>query len=138
MSKDDKDFLHEVQAKYKFVLTQADTAILMLWVMDSKGLSHLLRLGVPHPIRWPVWKTFLLTNNPQFVKPVLFENMMQQESEHQVCIEKDVLRTLMSHHFFRDTSQGYGQAQLMRVLTAVANYVPQLGYCQGMNFIVGI
>jgi hypothetical protein len=55
--------------------------------------------------------------------------MITQDCEHFACIEKDVMRTLISHHFFIENPQNYGQQQLMRVLIAIANYVPKLGYC---------
>ena len=49
-------------------------------------------------------------------------------------IQKDLDRTLPSLSFFREKA-GPGQAQLERLLTAVALYYKKLGYVQGMNFL---
>ena len=50
-------------------------------------------------------------------------------------IEKDLDRTFPTHVLFR--SRGIGCAMLRSVLHAYASFDPDVGYCQGMNFIVG-
>jgi hypothetical protein len=52
----------------------------------------------------------------------------------------DIQRTLISHKFFQKActqSGGFGQFQLLRVLQGIITTYPNLGYCQGMNFIAG-
>jgi len=87
---------------------------------------------------------------------------MTPSAEHAERIRRDLNRTLPYHPFFQ-TNTGYlaissllfdslsfdhmsffiyilcgRQEMLRRVLTAYANMVPEIGYCQGMNFIVGV
>ena len=48
-------------------------------------------------------------------------------------IERDITRTFYTEKF----SKGNGNQQLKNILTAMAFIRPEIGYCQGMNFIVG-
>ena len=49
-------------------------------------------------------------------------------------MEKDLKRTNTSERLQNEE----GQEELRRVLLAVAFCVPDVGYCQGMNFIAGV
>ena len=51
-------------------------------------------------------------------------------------IEKDLNRTFPHHIFFKDVD-GFGQANMRKVLRAYVGYDPDLGYCQGMGFVTG-
>ncbi len=48
-------------------------------------------------------------------------------------IERDITRTFYTEKF----AKGNGNEQLKNILTAMAFIRPEIGYCQGMNFIVG-
>ena len=50
-------------------------------------------------------------------------------------IVRDVVRTFPGHPFFRSGMPG--ERMLGRILQAVAAAYPGIGYCQGMNFVVG-
>ena len=50
-------------------------------------------------------------------------------------IRRDINRTFPSLKFFKEVQ---GQQQLFNVLKAYALYNPEVGYCQGMGFIVGM
>ena len=50
-------------------------------------------------------------------------------------IEKDILRTFPGHNFF--TSEG-GKSSVRNILLAYSIRNPKVGYCQSMNFIVGL
>ena len=50
-------------------------------------------------------------------------------------IEKDIHRTFPGHCFF---SSEKGQSAVRNVLLAYSIRNPSLGYCQSMNFIVGL
>ncbi|OQR87529.1 hypothetical protein ACHHYP_08558 [Achlya hypogyna] len=50
-------------------------------------------------------------------------------------IEKDVGRTYPEHAYFQGDR---GKGELTNVLAAFAEHRPEIGYCQSMNFIVGI
>ena len=51
-------------------------------------------------------------------------------------IMRDVRRTFPSHPFFREGARG--NIMLGRVLRAFSTARPDIGYCQGMNFVVGV
>ena len=51
-------------------------------------------------------------------------------------IERDLHRTYPEQKIFQDKG-GIGQQALNNILCAYANYDPEVGYCQGMGFIVG-
>ena len=51
-------------------------------------------------------------------------------------IERDLPRTFPEQKTFQDRD-GKGQQILSNILCAYANYDPEVGYCQGMGFIVG-
>jgi hypothetical protein len=46
----------------------------------------------------------------------------------------DIGRTHPSEPLFR---RGAGRKMLARILKAIASMFPEVGYCQGMNFVVG-
>lgn len=50
-------------------------------------------------------------------------------------IDKDIHRTFPSLRRFAGPA---GQDSLRRVLQAYAAYDPEVGYCQGMNFVAGL
>ena len=53
-------------------------------------------------------------------------------------IEKDVDRTFPEHVYFDKDYYGYiGQFSLSRVLCRFSANNPEIGYCQGVNFIAG-
>lgn len=52
-------------------------------------------------------------------------------------ILRDVVRTYQSHPLFV-VENGLGRGILTRVLLVFARSVPEVGYCQGMNFVVGV
>ena len=54
---------------------------------------------------------------------------------YSALIEKDIYRTFPTHCLFR--SRGVGCAMLRSVLRVYACFDPEVGYCQGMNFIAG-
>ncbi|KAL3083746.1 hypothetical protein niasHS_008236 [Heterodera schachtii] len=54
---------------------------------------------------------------------------------HHVQIERDLLRTLPAHFCF-GRPRSVGIAPLRRVLRALAFLFPEIGYCQGMAFVV--
>ena len=50
-------------------------------------------------------------------------------------IEVDLHRTLPEKKLFQE-KDGLGQQALSNILCAYANYDPEVGYCQGMGYIV--
>lgn len=58
-----------------------------------------------------------------------------QESSCESVILRDINRTFPAHDFFKETG-GLGQDSLYRISKAYAVYDEEVGYCQGLSFLV--
>ena len=91
--------------------------------------------GPPMKYRWSLWKNRL--DLDQYYIADLFEKMRFLTTSYENDIKKDIHRTFPDEEYFSSELFNYiGQEQLFRVLKAIAIYFPNVGYCQGMNFIV--
>ncbi|KAL4502978.1 hypothetical protein ABPG72_014207 [Tetrahymena utriculariae] len=124
--------------------------IQMFQNVKHKDLQKCIKKGPPIKYRWNSWKSHLMRiGNPniQFSEMCqLYQQYNQQESKEEVQIEKDINRTFPSQPYFATKCQQYnmrdndtiiGFKPLKRVLVSISNMYPHLGYCQGMNFILG-
>jgi hypothetical protein len=73
-----------------------------------------------------------LYNNVLFLAKDLIERDKKFKDIHQQ-INKDINRTFYTDKF----KEGNGKEMLDNILTVVSFIRPEIGYCQGMNFIVG-
>lgn len=115
-----------------------------LWKsMQQRGLQKFMqqrpgdflrraRKGVPPEYRAEVWKTALTAE--AHAKPGLYQELQTADNEFLHLIKIDIPRTFPEDPSF-DAEQ---QKCLFRILKAYANLCPDVGYCQGMNFIVGL
>jgi hypothetical protein len=71
------------------------------------------------------------------VYQTLLEQSNAGASGYRSKIKKDCPRTFPTHPYFKNKNL-HGQAALSRVLNAYSVQDPEIGYCQGMNFIVGV
>ncbi|CAG9333150.1 unnamed protein product [Blepharisma stoltei] len=101
-------------------------------------LRNSLISGIPEELRGDIWA--FLTRASQLLQQFsngvysrLIENIDPSVSN---IIQKDLHRTFPEHLLFREKG-GIGQQKLCNILYAYANYDPDIGYCQGMGFIVG-
>jgi hypothetical protein len=97
-----------------------------------------LQQGIPPPLRTIIWKKlFLFSSNaiPQLSK-ILFTNFQHSYNEDiSKQISKDLSRTFPLVDFFKlDTTI----SNLSTILNVYANYDAELGYCQGLLFLVGV
>jgi hypothetical protein len=94
--------------------------------------------GIPSDLRGQIW--LLLTRSSHFshqFSPSVYKKLLENQVEEvQKQIVRDVHRTLPEHKMFQEP-EGIGQQVLLNILSAYANYDPEVGYCQGMGFIVG-
>lgn len=97
-----------------------------------------LRQGIPNQIRAIVWqKLFLLNTNkiPQ-ASILVFQNFQHSyNSEISEQISKDLNRTFPTVDFFKTEET---ITNLSTILNVYANYDAELGYCQGLLFLVGV
>jgi len=91
------------------------------------------RKGVPDRFRWQAWRA--LTGWSSLYKPGVYERLLQRQPERKVedAVQKDLDRTFPKLEEFNDEKK----QQLGAMLGAYACLIPQVGYCQGMNFIGG-
>lgn len=82
-------------------------------------------------LRWDVWKACLQCNKRRIEG--LYTKLSQAENNWTSLIGIDVPRTYAHSLRIPDTTL----ESLGRILNAYANLNPEVGYCQGMNFLVG-
>ena len=101
-------------------------------------LSRLVRqFGIPMSLRPKIWSELCgaksLRNPTEYYTLLHDESLVNAEAESQ--IELDLYRTMPYNVFFKDN--GPGLDKLQNVLIAFSRKYPHVGYCQGMNFLVG-
>jgi hypothetical protein len=75
------------------------------------------------------------TNNVPTLEE-LYAELLKQSSPYEKMIIRDLARTFPKHEFFKSAT-GVGQESLFNVMKAYSLYDPEVGYCQGLSFIVG-
>lgn len=97
-----------------------------------------LQQGIPNQLRRLVWSSLLLLGAPSIPQTTLwvfdsFQHSYSAEISKQ--ISKDLHRTFPTISFF---TQPAVMADLEIILNVYANYDAELGYCQGLLFLVGV
>ena len=83
-----------------------------------------------------MWKNYI---NLNVISSFDYEHIQLDKKITENVIIKDIDRTFPEHNYFNKEKFGYyGQFSLMRVLGKFATAYPEISYCQGMNFIVGL
>lgn len=96
---------------------------------DVPLLRKLIRLwGIPPAMRADAWS--ILAGAFEVMVPGLYDELHKKPNTHIRQINVDIPRT-----FGKWATEDKRNA-LRRVLVAYSNYRPEVGYCQGMNYIV--
>ncbi|KAJ2751798.1 hypothetical protein GGI19_004252 [Coemansia pectinata] len=111
-------------------------------ISDLDGLSrraplHLsakIRAGIPAAIRGVVWQT--LTQARSTYLQTVYTQLVKEYSPHERIIKRDLTRTFPKIPVFKSEG-GSGQQRLFRILKAYSLYDAEVGYCQGLGFIIG-
>lgn len=93
-----------------------------------------VRRGIPPQFRWQVWKEVVHMHGHQHPIRQDYRLLSTQHNPFTEMIEIDISRTFPELQCFGQDQQ----QQLWRVLNAYASHNPELGYCQGMNFVAGL
>lgn len=101
---------------------------------EPKKLTRKLHLGIPTAIRGMVWQLMCKGKDPAL--EMTFTNLLTRTSTHEKLIQRDLARTFPKHEYFQE-DDGSGQEALFNVVKAYSLYDPEVGYCQGISFIVG-
>lgn len=96
--------------------------------------SNKIKAGVPPPLRGVVWVSMAGARDRELADD--FERLSQEPSPYGELIGKDVGRSFPGVEMFRD-ADGEGQQMLGRVLKCFSLYDEEIGYCQGLGFLVG-
>lgn len=101
-------------------------------VVKERALS-----GVPDCFRGVVW--FKLSGADVVAKKHAsrYKTLLRMKSPHDERIMRDLNRTMPSLDFFRNKETG-GQQLLFNVAHAYAVHDPEVGYSQGLNFLVAV
>ena len=100
-------------------------------------LKKRTRKGIPDSIRGYAWQKII--NLDEFYEKDLYQDLNEQEPDKSVetIIIKDIDRTFPKCSFFKE-KYGGGQRQLYKVLVNYSKYNKEVGYVQGMGFIVAL
>lgn len=98
----------------------------------SRKVQRLIRKGIPISLKYKMWK--ILVNRHLHYD---YEDLINKQNEFYHQIHVDVQRTFRKHFLF-NRSYGRGQSELFNILIAFSNYMPHIGYCQGMSNFAGI
>ena len=100
-------------------------------------LKERTRKGIPDSLRGYAWQKII--NLDEFYQKDLYQNLNEQEPDKSVetVIIKDIDRTFPKCSFFKE-KYGGGQRQLYKVLVNYSKYNKEVGYVQGMGFIVAL
>ncbi|CRG94985.1 GTPase-activating protein, putative [Plasmodium gallinaceum] len=92
--------------------------------------------GIPDHIRGFAWQilvqSYMYKENNEIKR---YEHYLSINNKYENTIKKDINRTYPKHILFKNNYEK-GQKILFNVLKAYSNYNSDLGYCQGMAFIV--
>lgn len=105
--------------------------------INKARLKDSLLDGIPKDLRGRIWLFLTRTTqfSRQFSSTVYTKLLETQNPSAKKQISRDVHRTLPENKMFQEP-EGIGQQALTNILNAYANYDPEVGYCQGMGFIV--
>lgn len=96
--------------------------------------SNKIRNGVPSPLRGVVWISIAGARDA-FLEDE-YDRLCGESSPYEKLIGKDIGRSYPGVNMFRDPD-GEGQKMLGKVLNAFSLWDQEIGYCQGLGFVVG-
>ncbi|XP_066588338.1 rab GTPase-activating protein 1-like [Prorops nasuta] len=111
--------------------------VLDSWQVNEQRPKLLIKLtkqGIPEALRGEVWQRLSNCDNSQDMM-AKYRDLIIKESSCESVILRDINRTFPAHDYFKETG-GVGQDSLYRISKAYAIYDEEVGYCQGLSFLV--
>ncbi|MBE3112762.1 MAG: TBC domain-containing protein, partial [Acidobacteria bacterium] len=97
-------------------------------------LTNKIHKGIPPPLRGVVWQSMAGARDASLEEQ--YERVSNESSPYEFMISKDLSRSFPGVDMFRDAG-GEGQRMLGKVLKNFSIYDREIGYCQGLAFLVG-
>ncbi|KAF7731268.1 hypothetical protein EC973_000684 [Apophysomyces ossiformis] len=97
-------------------------------------LSVRLRAGIPNRVRGLIWQT--MCKSASLHLETVYGQLCRERSPHERIIQRDLTRTFPRIDMFKQEN-GAGQLAMRRILEAYSLYDADVGYCQGLAFLVG-
>ncbi|GAA5889869.1 hypothetical protein JCM16303_002402, partial [Sporobolomyces ruberrimus] len=101
---------------------------------QPRELSKAIQRGIPQSLRGMTWQLMAAAKDPTL--EMVYQELLHQTSSHEKSISRDLSRTFPKHEYFMDEA-GVGQENLFNVVKAYSLYDEEVGYTQGLQFIVG-
>lgn len=105
------------------------------WRKQNTQVRELVRRGIPKHFRQFIWQQLCGAYDAPEKKK--YAQYMKVQSPCEKVIRRDIARTYPEHEFFKE-KDGEGQECLFNVIKAYSLHDREVGYCQGMAFIVGL
>lgn len=96
--------------------------------------ANKIKGGVPPPLRGVVWMSMVGSRDEQLSQD--FDRFVNETSPYENMIGKDIGRSFPGVDMFKEAG-GEGQSMMARVLKVFSLYDEEIGYCQGLGFLVG-
>ena len=119
--------------KYKLQLFQEDKIKFTLDILDKQNNNEKDKDILYYNIAVKLIEMIKSNDKNEKLKTIFTENELKNIKDSIEYIRRDVNRTFYTDFF----TKGEGRAQLKRVLEAMCTVKGNVGYCQGMNFILG-
>ncbi|KAF9105040.1 GTPase-activating protein [Mortierella sp. GBA35] len=100
---------------------------------NPKQLTVMIQKGVPPSLRGLIWQLVAQSKDAQL--EATYAELLKETSSHEKQIQRDMSRTFPNHEYFQ--AEGLGQESLFNVVKAYSLYDAEVGYCQGLSFVVG-
>eukprot|EP01016_Furgasonia_blochmanni_P035347 TRINITY_DN3905_c0_g1_i4.p1 TRINITY_DN3905_c0_g1~~TRINITY_DN3905_c0_g1_i4.p1 ORF type:complete len:386 (-),score=84.84 TRINITY_DN3905_c0_g1_i4:441-1598(-) len=104
-----------------------------LKTVNQKKLYASLQLKIPSLLRPRIWSMLADVKSLEKKFKKNYHEIKEKPSKWVDQITKDISRTFPDNQLFKEFN---GTEQLFNVLKAYSNFDPEIGYTQGMNFIV--
>ncbi|KAJ1343042.1 hypothetical protein BSLG_002068 [Batrachochytrium salamandrivorans] len=101
---------------------------------SPRQFTKRLHQGIPEPIRGMMWQ--LMSNSKSEALEEEYLQLLTRNTRHEKVIQRDLARTFPTHPYFKQVN-GPGQTSLFNILKAYSIYDQEIGYCQGIAFVVG-
>ena len=95
-----------------------------------------VRHGIPSSLRPAIWMGLSDSSSSRNRMELLYPNLLVSESAFERHIKRDLARTFPKIEEFMG-EDSVGQKKLYNLLKAYSVFDSEVGYCQGLSFVVG-